>query len=94
MRTSWLDDKTDLPIIDDKVHELEHFTDALADGMIDKDELSGQEERLVDALKAAEAVLGDDAHALVTTAMVELTAYNVMATLAEIQRARLQQAFG
>ena len=42
MRISWLDDKTDLPLLDEKVQELEHFTEALADGVIDKDELAAQ----------------------------------------------------
>ena len=31
-RASWLDDETDLPLLDAKVQELESFTQAMADG--------------------------------------------------------------
>lgn len=91
-RMSWLDDTTDSPIIDDRVTELTHFMQAMADGVIDRDELSAQESKLTAALRAAEATLDDEAHALVTTALLELTAYNIMATLSEVQKVRLRAA--
>jgi hypothetical protein len=54
-------------------------------------ELDGQEQRLVEAMKGAEGLLSDEQHAKVTAVLVELTAYNIMRLLHELQaeRARL-----
>jgi hypothetical protein len=93
-RTSWFDDKAKLPLIDAQVQKLESFTNALADGVISKQELTGQEERLMAAMKKVEAELGDDLHAKVTTLLVELSAYNVMRLLHELQTERARMAFG
>ena len=93
-RTSWFDDKAKLPLIDAQVQKLESFTNALADGVVSKQELTGQEERLVAAMKKVEAELGDDLHAKVTTLLVELSAYNVMRLLHELHAERARMAFG
>ena len=93
-RTSWFDDKAKHPLIDAQVQKLESFTSALADGVVSKQELAGQEERLMAAMKKVEAELGDDLHAKVTTLLVELSAYNVMRTLHELQTERARMAFG
>jgi predicted transcriptional regulator len=93
-RSSWFDDKAKLPLIDAQVQKLESFTNALADGVISKQELTGQEERLMAAMKKVEAELGDDLHAKVTTLLVELSAYNVMRLLHELQTERARMAFG
>jgi hypothetical protein len=93
-RSSWFDDKAKLPLIDAQVQKLESFTSALADGVISKQELTGQEERLMAAMKKVEAELGDDLHAKVTTLLVELSAYNVMRLLHELQTERARMAFG
>jgi hypothetical protein len=93
-RTSWFDDKAKLPLIDAQVQKLESFTNALADGVISKQELTGQEERLMATMKKVEAELGDDLHAKVTTLLVELSAYNVMRLLHELQTERARMAFG
>ena len=93
-RSSWFDDKAKHPLIDAQVQKLESFTNALADGVISKQELTGQEERLVTAMKKVEAELGDDLHAKVTTLLVELSAYNVMRLLHELQTERARMAFG
>ena len=92
-RTSWFDDKAEHPAIQERVSELESFTSALADGVITKQELAGQERRLVAAMKKVEAELSDDAHAKVTTVLVELTAYNVMRLLHELQSERARMTF-
>ena len=52
-RTSWFDD-TDLPIIDEQVQKLESFTEAMADGVIEKQELEQQQDSLIAAMKAVE----------------------------------------
>lgn len=93
-RTNWLDDDTNLPLLDEKVNELESFTQAMADGMVDKEELENQQNRLIAAIQAVESTLDDETHGKVTTLLVELTAYDIMRTLHELQAERLRQKFG
>jgi predicted transcriptional regulator len=93
-RTSWLDDKAEHEAIQERASKLEAFTSALADGLVSKQELSGQEQRLLAAMKSLEPDLSDALHAKVTTVFVELTAYNVMRTLHELQAERARMAFG
>ena len=92
-RTSWSDEKTNLPLIDEMVQKLESFTRAMADGVVEKRELEEQQKRLTAAMKAVEGDLSDDLHAKVTRVLVEMTAYNIMQTLHEIQAERLRRAF-
>ena len=93
-RTSWFDEKADHPIIQERLEKLESFTSALADGVVSRRELNGQEHRLTAAMKSVESELGDDLHAKVTTLLVELSAYNVMRLLHELQAGRARVAFG
>lgn len=93
-RTSWFDDKAEHPVIQERVAQLDSFTSALADGVVSKQELAAQEQRLVAALKQVEAELSDDQHAKVTSVLVEMSAYNVMRLLHKLQSARAQMAFG
>ena len=93
-RTSWFDDKAGHEAIQDRVRQLDTFTSALADGVISTQELSGQETRLVEAMKQAESALSDEQHARVTTVLVELTAYNIMRLLHELQGERAKRAVG
>ena len=93
-RTSWFDDKAGQPIFQEQLKKLESFTSALADGVVSSQELNGQERRLTAAMKTLEAELGDELHSKVTTVLVELTAYNVMRLLHELQAARARKAFG
>jgi hypothetical protein len=86
-RTSWFDDKATHPVIQEKVTKLESFTTAMADGIVSSEELTDQEARLVKAMKALEPDLSDELHAKVTTVLVELTAYDVMRLLHELQTA-------
>jgi hypothetical protein len=94
MRTSWFDEKAEHEAIQERATKLESFTSALADGVVSKQELGGQEQRLVAAMKKLEAELTDDLHAKVTDVLVELTAYNVMRLLHELQAERARLAFG
>ena len=66
----------------------------MADGVITKQELAGQEQRLLSAMKQVERQLGDELHEDVTKVLVELTAYNVMRLLHELQAERARMAFG
>lgn len=93
-RTSWFDESAQQPLIQEQVNRLESFTNALADGVVTKQELDGQEQRLVAALKALEPQLNDDLHGRVTTVLVELSAYNIMRLLHELRAEQARRAFG
>ena len=90
-RTSWFDD-ADLPIIDEQVTKLESFTEAIADGVIEKQELERQQESLIRVMKSVEADLSDVQHENVTRLLVELSAYNIMRLLHELQGRRLSRS--
>ena len=90
-RISWLNDES-TPDLDAQVSKLEHFTQSLADGVIDAQELATQESNLVAAMKAVEGALNDDQHAKVTHLLAELTAYSVMRTLHEMAQVRVAGA--
>jgi predicted transcriptional regulator len=92
-RTSWFDDNAKHPVIQEQVQKLESFTSALADGVVSKQEVSRQEQRLMAAMKTVESELSDDLHAKVTTLLVELSAYNVMRLLHELHAERARLAF-
>lgn len=87
-RTSWFDDKAEHPAIHEQIQKLDSFTSAMADGVVEKKELQSQEQRLTAAMKRLEPDLSDEAHAKVTTVLVELTAYSVMRLLHELQSER------
>jgi hypothetical protein len=93
-RASWFDEKAEHPVLQEHATKLDAFTSALADGVVSKRELDGQEQRLVAAMKALEPELSDALHAKVTTVLVELSAYNVMRLLHELQAERARMVFG
>lgn len=90
-RVSWLNDES-TPDLDAQVGKLEHFTQSLADGVIDANELATQEAHLVKAMKSVEGALTDEQHAKVTNLLAELTAYSVMRTLHEMAQVRVANA--
>jgi len=92
-QASWFDERAEHPTLHERVEKLESFTAAMADGVVDKKELDGQEQRLSAAMKRLEPLLSDDLHAQVTSVMIELTAYNVMRLLHELQTERARTAF-
>jgi hypothetical protein len=92
-RVSWFDETTHVPVIDEQVQKLSAFVDAMADGVIDRAELEKQQSSVIAAMQAVEAELNDDQHAKITRLLVELSAYNIMRLLHELQLSRRQQAF-
>jgi predicted transcriptional regulator len=90
-RASWIDDDNH-PDIDAHMSQLEHFTQSLADGEVDAEELATQENRLITAMREAEAVLDDAQHAKVTKLIAELAAYTVMELLHSMAKARVEKA--
>jgi hypothetical protein len=92
-RVSWFDEETDLPVIDEQAQKLESFTQAMADGRIEKEELENQQASLVSIMRDVEAALTDEQHEKVTRLLVEVSAYNVMRVLHELQSERLHRTF-
>ncbi|MGA3186704.1 MAG: hypothetical protein ABSF22_06295 [Bryobacteraceae bacterium] len=90
-RISWFDEKTHMPVIDEQVHKLSTFVDAMADGVIDDSELAKQQSSVVEAMQAVEGDLNDEQHAKITRLMVELSAYNIMRLLHELHQTRLER---
>jgi len=90
-KASWFDDSTALPVIDEQVAKLESFAAAMADGIIEKHELELQQSTLVATMRTVEGLLTDEQHAAVTRLLVEMSAYNVMRTVHELQADRLQR---
>jgi hypothetical protein len=90
-RVSWFDEKTHMPVIDEQVHKLSTFVDAMADGVIDDSELEKQQTSVVAAMKAVEGELNDEQHAKITRLMVELSAYNIMRLLHELHQTRREK---
>jgi hypothetical protein len=91
--TSWFDESAEHPTLHERVEKLESFTSAMADGVVDVVELNAQEQRLVSAMKSLEPKLSAELHADVTGVLIELTAYNVMRLLHELQTERARVAF-
>ena len=57
-------------------------------------DLTGHEQSLMAAMKKVEGELSDDLHSKVTTLLVELSGYNVMKLLHELQSERARMALG
>ncbi len=89
-RSSWIDDDNN-PLLDEHVSRLEHFTQAMADGVITAEELEKQENLLVDAMRAIEPELTDEQHHKITQLMAELAAYSVMQVLHGLAAARVRE---
>ena len=91
-RISWFDEKTHMPVVDEQAQKLSAFVDAMADGVIDDSELEKQQSSVIGAMKDVEGNLSDEQHAKVTRLLIELSAYNIMRLLHELQGSRLERA--
>lgn len=92
-RPSWLDEAAQKPVIERYARQLSSFMEAMADGVIEADELRDQEDRLVRLMKEVEPQLGDGLHAQVTRLLCELTAYDLMQVLHAMHEARPKAEF-
>lgn len=90
-RASWIDDDNH-PDLDAHVAQLEHFANAIADGVVDAGELATQEDNLKSAMRAVEAQLSDEQHAAVTKLLAETCAYAVMQVLHDMAKAKVSRA--
>jgi hypothetical protein len=87
-RTSWFDAERGRPLIQEQLHRLDGYMRALADGVIEPEELAAQERRLVAALQEVEPLLDDALHEKVTRLLLEVGAWNVMRILHELSAQR------
>lgn len=92
-RINWFDDKSQTPLIDQYARKLTTFLDVLADGKVDGGEIKAQETRVLNLMKEIEPKLDDALHAKVTALLCELTAYDLMQTLHQMQQARPRTVF-
>lgn len=92
-RQSWLDDDAQTTLIDDYARNLTAFVDAMADGVVDAQEVAGQEQRVVELMKQIEPQLDDALHEQVTRLLCELSAYNVMQLLHSLYESRPKTKF-
>lgn len=91
-KQSWLS-SDGTPAIDRRARELKSFLEAVADGVVDKQELAAQEKRLAAVMREVEAMLDATTHARVTELLCELTAYDIMRLLHSMHEARPKTAF-
>src|SRR5262249_20329211 len=92
-RSSWLDEATQMPVIEEAARQLDSFIQTMADGRVDADEIQAQESRLVALMKEIEPLLDDDLHLKGTRLLCELTAYALMRMLHTMQQARPTTVF-
>ena len=92
-RLSWFDEKTHVPLVEKYARQLDSFVATMADGKVEPSELLAQEERLITLMKEVEPLLDDALHAKVTQLLCELTAYDLMQTVAAMQAVRPKTAF-
>jgi len=92
-RKSWLDPDSGSPVIDQKARALEAFVAAMADGVVDSDEITAQEGRVAALMRDIEPQLDDALHGKVTALLCEMAALDIMNTLHSLQSARKTVTF-
>lgn len=92
-KASWLDAESHQPVIERYARRLGPFVEAMADGKIDDGEVRAQEKRLVKLMKEVEPTLAPALHEKVTQLLYELTAYNLMHLLHQMEQARPKSTF-
>ncbi len=92
-RTDWLDETTEAPLIGEDAARLGTFSEAMADGRIDPQELKAQEARVTALMKSVEPKLDDALHEEVTHLLCELSAYNIMHTMHQLMESAPRTKF-
>jgi hypothetical protein len=72
---------------------MQSFLKAMADGIIERKELQKQEKKLVSLMKKIEPQLDDELHQQVTQLLCEITVYDSMQLLVELQDSRPESRF-
>ena len=92
-RVSWLDERSQTPVIERNARQLGSFIEAMADGEVDASEVKKQEQRLVMLMKEIEPKLDNAMHEKITKLLCELTAYDLMQMLHSMQQAKPKAVF-
>ena len=92
-RMSWLNERSQTPVIERNARQLGSFIDAMADGVVDASEVKRQEQRLVKLMKEIEPKLDDATHKKITQLLCELTAYDLMQILHSMHKAKPKTVF-
>ena len=92
-RTPWFDAATHKPLINEYAQRLQSFTQTMADGQVDRNELKAQENRLIASMQEVEATLKGPMHQKVTRMMCELAAYDMMQAVRMLQETRQPTVF-
>lgn len=92
-KSSWFDEASNEPIINEHAQRLESFLDTMADGVVEAKELLAQEQRLVALMKEIEPQLSDELHEKVTRLLCELTAYDIMQSVYTMQQLKPKTTF-
>jgi hypothetical protein len=91
--SAWFDEHSKMPIVEQQARRLESFVSTMADGKVEATEIKSQETRLVKLMQEIEPLLDANLHAKVTELLCELTAYDLMRVLHQIQEARPKTVF-
>ncbi len=92
-RTPWFDAATHKPLINEYAQRLQSFTETMADGQVDRNELKSQENRLIASMQEVEPMLKGRIHEKVTRMMCELAAYDMMQALRMMKESRQPTVF-
>jgi hypothetical protein len=92
MASQWLDSDGGV-IVDDAAKHLTHFMQAMADGRISPTELADQEKRVADLMREVEPKVPADLRDKLTRLLAELTAFNIMQMLHEVESHRPKTKF-
>jgi hypothetical protein len=83
-RESWFDEKSSAPKFSRYVEQMESWQKALADGVVQPEEIQLQMERVTEMLRALEPKLSDELHKELTAIFYELAVFYGMQRMAEL----------
>ncbi|MCS6862007.1 MAG: hypothetical protein NZT92_17000 [Abditibacteriales bacterium] len=91
-RVSWFDEQSQQPKFLEYANQMESWQRALADGVVQPEEVQEQAERIMSLMRALEPKLSDELHEEVTTLLYELAVFYGMQRL--VETALLEQERG
>jgi hypothetical protein len=83
-RKSWFDEQSNEPLFSKYVEQMESWQRALADGVVQPEEVQQQAERVAKMLRALEPKLSDELHEELTNLFYELAVLYGMQRLADM----------
>lgn len=83
-RKSWFDQQSNEPLFSKYVEQMESWQRALADGVIQPEEVQQQADRVADMLRALEPKLSDEVHEELTNIFYELAVLYGMQRLVDM----------